>query len=98
MVSGSMSHSWETIKKQWISSFKKHIVSAWELTWQFIVSPVLMTLVVSGVAVIVLGVLAPVTMAGYMQSILLVIREGVEPKIQDLFSEMTLRPDILTGS
>jgi len=70
--------------------FKKHIVRAWELTWQFIVSLVLMTLVMSGVAVITLGVLAPVTMAGYMQSILLMIREGREPKIQDLFSEMRL--------
>jgi len=58
--------------------FKKHIVRAWELTWQFIVSLVLMTLVMSGVAVITLGVLAPVTMAGYMQSILLMIREGRE--------------------
>ena len=70
--------------------FKKHIVRAWELTWQFIVSLVLMTLVMTGVAVITLGVLAPVTMAGYMQSILLMIREGREPKIQDLFSEMRL--------
>ena len=70
--------------------FKKHILRAWELTWQFIVSLVLMTLVMTGVAVITLGVLAPVTMAGYMQSILLMIREGREPKIQDLFSEMRL--------
>ena len=70
--------------------FKKHIVRSWELTWQFIVSLVLMTLVMSGVALISLGVLAPVTMAGYMQSILLMIRGGREPKIQDLFSEMRL--------
>lgn len=70
--------------------FKKHIVRAWELTWQFIVPLVLMTLVMSGVAVITLGLLAPVTMAGYMQSILLMIRQGREPKIQDLFSEMRL--------
>ena len=70
--------------------FKKHIVRAWELTWQFIVSLVLMTLVMCSVAVITLGVLASVTMAGYMQSILLMIRQGREPKIQDLFSEMRL--------
>ena len=44
--------------------FKKHIVRAWELTWQFIVSLVFVTLVMSGVAVISLGVLAPVMMAG----------------------------------
>jgi hypothetical protein len=70
--------------------FKKHIVKAWELTLQFIVSLVLMTLVMSAVAVVTLGILAPVMMAGYMQSVLLVIREGREPKIQDLFSEMRL--------
>lgn len=70
--------------------FKRHIVTAWELTWQFIVSLVFMTLVMTGVAIITLGILAPVTMAGYMQSILLMIREGREPKIQDLFSEMRL--------
>jgi len=70
--------------------FKKHIVKAWELTLQFIVSLVLMTLVMSAVAVVTLGILAPVMMAGYMQSVLLMIREGREPKIQDLFSEMKL--------
>ncbi|KPK24423.1 MAG: hypothetical protein AMK69_16165 [Nitrospira bacterium SG8_3] len=70
--------------------FKKHIVRAWELTLQFIVSLVLMTLVMSAVAVVTLGILAPVMMAGYMQSILLMVREGREPRIQDLFSEMRL--------
>ena len=70
--------------------FKKHIVKAWALTLQFIVSLVLMTLVMSAVAVVTLGILAPVMMAGYMQSVLLMIREGREPKIQDLFSEMKL--------
>jgi hypothetical protein len=70
--------------------FKKHIVRAWELTLKFIVPLLLMTLVMSVVAVFTLGILAPVTMAGYMQSILLMAREGREPKIQDLFSEMRL--------
>ena len=70
--------------------FKKHIVRAWELTLQFIVSLVLMTLVMSVVAAITLGILAPTMMAGYMQSILSMVREGREPRIQDLFSEMRL--------
>lgn len=70
--------------------FKKHMVKAWELTLQFIVSLVLMTLVMSAAAVVTLGILAPVMMAGYMQSVLLMIRDGREPKIQDLFSEMRL--------
>jgi len=70
--------------------FKKHMVLAWELTLKFIVSLVLMTLVMVGVSFVTLGILAPVTMAGYMQSILLMIRDGREPKIQDLFSQMGL--------
>jgi hypothetical protein len=70
--------------------FKKHFVRARELTLQFIVSLVLMTLVMSAIAVVTLGILAPVMMAGYMQSILLMLREGREPRIQDLFSEMRL--------
>ncbi len=76
--------------------FKKHIVRAWELTLQFIVSLVLMTLVMSVVAAITLGILAPTMMAGYMQSILSMVREGREPKIQDLFSEMRLFLPLLT--
>jgi hypothetical protein len=70
--------------------FKKHMVLAWELTLKFIVSLVLMTLVMSGLSIVTLGILAPVTMAGYMQAILFMIRDGREPKIQDLFSEMRL--------
>jgi hypothetical protein len=69
---------------------KGHIVKAWELTLKFIVPLILMTLVLSIGAVVTLGVLFPVTLAGYMQSILLMVREGREPKIQDLFSEMRL--------
>jgi hypothetical protein len=69
---------------------KLHIVRAWDLTLKFIVPLILMTLVMLIVGVITLGILAPVTLAGYMQSILLMIREGREPKIQDLFSEMKL--------
>ncbi len=71
-------------------NFKKHIVRAWELTLKFLVSLVLMTLVMSVVAAITLGILAPTMMAGYVQSILLMVREGREPRIQDLFSEMRL--------
>jgi len=70
--------------------FKKHIVRAWELTLQFMVSLVLMTLVMSVVAAITLGILAPTMMAGYMQSILSMGRKGRGPRIQDLFSEMRL--------
>ena len=41
-------------------------------------------------ATITLGILAPVTMAGYTQSLLQLIRNGREPKVQDLFAHMNL--------
>jgi hypothetical protein len=66
------------------------MVLAWELTWRFIVSLVLITLVLTALSAVTLGVLAPVLSAGYMQSLLLLVRQGREPKIQDLFSEMRL--------
>lgn len=70
--------------------FKKHILTAWNLTLQFIVPLVLMTLVMSALSFVTIGILAPVLTAGYMQSLLLAIREGREPRIQDLFSHMGL--------
>ena len=70
--------------------FKKHFMTAWNSTLEFIVPLILMTLVMVVVSVVTIGILAPVTMAGYMQSILLMVRDRREPKIQDLFSEMRL--------
>ena len=70
--------------------FKSHLESAWHLTLKYIVSLLLMTLVMGVVGFLTLGILAPVMMAGYMQSILMMVRSGREPKIQDLFSEMRL--------
>jgi hypothetical protein len=70
--------------------FKKHFMTAWKSTLEFIVPLILMTLVMVVVSVVTIGILAPVTMAGYMQSLLLMVRDRREPKIQDLFSEMRL--------
>lgn len=70
--------------------FKAHIEKAWNLTIRYIAPLVLMTLVMAVVSFITLGILAPVVMAGYMHSILLMIREGRDPRIQDLFSHMRL--------
>jgi len=42
------------------------------------------------VSVFSLGILAPVATAGYMQSLLLALRQGREPEVKDLFSEMRL--------
>jgi hypothetical protein len=70
--------------------FKKHLENAWNNTLQFVVPVILLTLVQLLVITFSLGILAPVTTAGYMQSLLLALREGREPKIGDLFSEMRL--------
>jgi len=70
--------------------FKYHIETAWKLTLGNIVSLLLMTLVLVVISALTLGILAPVTMAGYTQSLLLLIRNQREPRVQDLFSHMKL--------
>ena len=70
--------------------FKKHLEKSWDLTLEHIVPLILMTIVMVFTSIITLGIFAPVTMAGYMQAILLMTREGREPKIQDIFSQMRL--------
>ena len=70
--------------------FKWHIETAWKLTISNIVPLILMTLVMTVVSGFTFGILGPVTMAGYIQSVLLMLREGREPKIQDIFSQMRL--------
>jgi len=70
--------------------FKEHLKTAWESTLQYIVPVILLTLVQLLVITFSLGILAPVTTAGYTQSLILALREGREPKIGDLFSEMRL--------
>jgi uncharacterized membrane protein len=70
--------------------FKRHIETAWNLTLGNIVSLILTTLVMVGVSALTLGILAPVTTAGFMQSLLQLIRNGREPKVQDLFAHMNL--------
>lgn len=57
---------------------------------QHIAPLIFMTLAMIVVSFLTLGILAPVTMAGYMHSILLLIREKREPKVQDIFSHMRL--------
>lgn len=70
--------------------FKQHIERAWELTIANIVALVLLTLVMVAVSSVTFGILGPVTLAGYTQSLLLLIRHGREPKVQDLFGHMRL--------
>ncbi len=70
--------------------FKKHLETAWNLTLRFITPLIFMTLLMFMVSFLTLGLLAPVTMAGYMQAILMMVREGREPRLQDVFSQMHL--------
>ena len=72
------------------TDFKYHLETAWKLTLQYIAPLIFMTLAMLVISFITLGILAPVAMAGYIHSILLLIREGREPKIQDIFSHMRL--------
>ena len=71
-------------------NFKYHLETAWNMTLKFIAPLIFITLVMFLLWFFTIGILAPVTMAGYMHSILLMMRDGREPKIQDLFSQMKL--------
>jgi uncharacterized membrane protein len=70
--------------------FKEHVETAWRTTMKFIGPVLILTLAQIVVSVVSFGFLAPVTMAGYMQSLLLALREGREPEVKDLFSDMRL--------
>ncbi len=70
--------------------FKKHLGVAWENTLGFIVPVIILTVVQLLVILLSFGILAPVTTAGYIQSLLRAHRDGREPKVGDLFSEMHL--------
>lgn len=70
--------------------FRKHLETAWQLMLKHLVPLIIMTLVMSAVSLITFFILSPVMMAGYVQSILRLIREGREPTVQDLFSHMNL--------
>lgn len=70
--------------------FREHVETAWRTTMKFIGPVLILTLAQIVVSVVSFGFLAPVTMAGYMQSLLLALREGREPEVKDLFSDMRL--------
>jgi hypothetical protein len=70
--------------------FKYHLETAWKLTLQHIAPLIFMTLAMIVISFITLGILGPVVLAGYMHATLLLIRQGREPKIQDIFSHIRL--------
>jgi hypothetical protein len=70
--------------------FKMHLERAWDITLKNLVMMIFMTLVMMVVSIFSLGILAPVTMAGYIQSIIQLVRDRREPRMEDLFSQMRL--------
>ncbi|MCI5147509.1 MAG: hypothetical protein D3923_18740, partial [Candidatus Electrothrix sp. AR3] len=70
--------------------FKLHFERSWQVGTSFFVPILINTLVFFGVSIISLGFMAPVLSAGYMQSLLLALRENRKPDVKDLFAHMEL--------
>jgi hypothetical protein len=50
--------------------FKYHLETAWKMTLQYIAPLIFITLAMIGISFISIGILAPVTMAGFLQEII----------------------------
>jgi hypothetical protein len=68
----------------------EHLKTSWNLTLQSVVPLIFLTLILICVSVLTLGILAPAAAAGYMHSLQRLLREGREPRLQDIFSQMRL--------
>ncbi|HKJ64615.1 MAG TPA: hypothetical protein VJ969_04390 [Desulfopila sp.] len=77
---------------------QSHLERGWKNFIEFIGPALLITFVQIAVTLFSLGILAPVTSAGYVQSLLLAQRQGRTPEVKDLFSYMSLfLPLLLLG-
>ncbi len=70
--------------------FRKMLETTWFLSIRNAVPLLIITLMLMGMSFFSAGILAPVAMAGYTHSILMMVRNGREPKPTDLFSQMGL--------
>ena len=70
--------------------FKTHFEQSWTLFVAHLPALLISTLVLFAVSVISLGIMAPVLVAGYMQSLLLLVRDNRKPEVGDLFKQMRL--------
>ena len=70
--------------------FKEHLEATWESTLEFIAPLIIITLVMFVVWFVSFTILTPVTLAGYTQALLRMLREGRDPQVKDLFAEMNL--------
>ncbi|MFZ5570021.1 MAG: hypothetical protein ACOZF0_06435 [Thermodesulfobacteriota bacterium] len=71
-------------------NFKKHLEIAWHQLFDHIASLIILTSVLLAVSIFSFGILAPVVTAGYMHTILVMLREDRKPSVSDLFSQMKL--------
>jgi uncharacterized membrane protein (Fun14 family) len=70
--------------------FKGLLEKTWSIFTEFLPAMLIITVGLIGITIVTLGILAPVATAGYMQSLLLAVRERRKPEIGDLFSQMRL--------
>ena len=70
--------------------FKDLIVRSWQNTLNHIGPLLLITFVQLVLIIITLGILAPVTTAGYIDSLMRVVRNDRKPEVGDLFCQMRL--------
>lgn len=70
--------------------YKGLLEKTWKIFTDFLPAMLINTVGLIGIAVITMGILAPVATAGYTQSLLLAVRDNRKPEIGDLFSQMRL--------
>lgn len=70
--------------------FKNLVVTSWQNTLNFIGPLLLITFVQLILIIVTFGILAPVTTAGYVHSLMQLVRENRKPEVGDLFSQMRL--------
>lgn len=70
--------------------FKRLVVTSWQNTLNHIGPLLLVTLVQLILIIVSLGILAPVTTAGYVHSLMRAVQENRKPQVGDLFSQMRL--------
>jgi hypothetical protein len=77
-------------EEEQVMELKNHLEIGWNTFLKFIGPALLVTFVHLLVFVFSLGILGPVTSAGYFQSFLRAQREGRAPEVKDLFAHMSL--------
>lgn len=70
--------------------FKTHLEQSWKLFAANLPALLISTIVLFVVSIVTLGFMAPVLTAGYMQSLLLLVRDDRKPEVGDLFGQMGL--------